>query len=254
MHMPRDTISPAQAPRFFAEAQNWEADRLSRIEGSEKRAWFVAGCSCLVTAIAVAAVVALMPLKRVVPYVYAIDRQTGELTLMDAANQRQITGNQDLLDKHFANAYVIARDSYDWKLLQSDYNDTVAFSSAQVARAYAARFDGPHSVTKAWGQSVERRVTVTSIQLAPDAISKKAVVRYTVLQRDVQANTLAPLEHYIATIAYEYHPNRTGKEQDLIRNPLGFTVTAFRADPEIGGVPGALAGSEAPAQGTGAQP
>ncbi len=242
--MPRDTVTQGQLPAFFADAQTWEADKMSRIENSEKRAWYVAGCSCLVTAVAMAAIVAMMPLKHVVPYVYAIDRQTGQLTVMDAANQRQIAGSQDLLDKHFANAYVVARDSYDWKLLQSDYNDTVAFSAPQVARIYAARFDGPRAVNKVWGPNVERDVIVTSIQLAPDSISKKAVIRYTVQQRDLQSNTLQPLEHYIATLSYEYHPNRTGKEQDLIRNPLGFTVTGWRADPEIGGVPSIAAGTE----------
>ena len=251
--MAKNTVTPAQLPAFFGEAQGWEADRLLRIENSEKRAWFVARCGLLVTGISVIAIVAMLPLKTVVPYLYGIDRQTGEVTLLDAANQRQIVGNQDLLDKHFANAYVIARDSYDWKLLQSDYNDTVAFSSPAVARDYAARFDGAKAVNKVWGPNTERRVTVTSIQLAPDSISRKAVVRYTVQQRNLQTNVLEPLEHYIATIAYEYHPNRTGKEQDLIRNPLGFTVTGFRADPEIGGIPGLVPGSEGQAQALDAQ-
>lgn len=242
--MPLDSVSPGQAPAFFVEAQTWEADRMLRIERSERVAWRIAGSACLVTAIALVALVALLPLKRVVPYVYAIDRQTGELTIMDAAGQRQIEGRQDLLDKHFANAYVVGRESYDWKLLQTDYDDTVAFSAPQVARDYAARFDGAKAVNKVWGANVERRVTVTSIQLSPDAISRKAVLRYTVQQRNLQTNTLEPLEHYIATIAYEYHPERSGREQDLVRNPLGFTVTSFRADPEIGGVPGAIPGSE----------
>lgn len=252
--MPLDTVTPAQVPAFFAEAQNWEADRLSRIERSERRAWQIAGCACLLTAISLVALVSLLPLKRVVPYVYSVDRQTGELTLMDAAGQRQIAGRQDLLDKHFANAYVLARESYDWKLLQTDYNDTIAFSSPQVGRDYAARFDGPRAVNTVWGANTERTVTVTSIQLVPDAIGKKAVVRYTVQQRNLQTNALEPLEHYIATIAYEYHPDRSGKEQDLIRNPLGYTVTSFRADPEIGGIPGAVPGSEGQAQQAGAQP
>ena len=251
--MAKDTVTPAQLPGFFGEAQGWEADRMSRIEKSESRAWWVARCSLLVTAISVIAIVAMLPLKTVVPYLYGIDKQTGEVTLLDAANQRQIAGNQDLLDKHFANGYVISRDSYDWKLLQTDYNDTVAFSSPAVARDYAARFDGPKAVNKVWGPNVERHVTVTSIQLQPDSIGKKAVVRYTVQERNTQSNTLQPTEHYIATIAYEYHPNRTGKEQDLIRNPLGFTVTAFRADPEIGGVAGLTPGSEGQAQAPGAQ-
>ncbi len=251
--MPLDSVTPAQLPGFLTEAQSWEADRMSRIERSERRAWQIAGCACFLTAISLVALVSILPLKRVVPYVYSVDRQTGELTIMDAANQRQVAGRQDLVDKHFANAYVLGRESYDWKLLQTDYNDTIAFSAPLVARDYAARFDGPHAVNKVWGPNTERTVTVTSIQLAPDAISKKAVVRYTVQQRNLQTNALEPLEHYIATLAYEYHPDRTGKEQDLVRNPLGFTVTSFRADPEIGGVPGALPGSEGQAAQSGAQ-
>lgn len=252
--MAKDVVPPAKAPAFFAEAQGWEADRMRRIESSEKTAWRIAVCACLSTAICLVALVSLLPLKRVVPYVYSVDRQTGELTLMDAASQKQVIGNQDLLDKHFATAYVTARDSYDWKLLQTDYNDTVAFSAPQIARDYAARFDGARAVNKVWGQNVERNVTVTSIQLTPDAISRKAVVRYTVQQRNLQTNSLEPLEHYIATLSYEYHPQRTGKEQDLIRNPLGFTVTAWRADPEIGGVPAVVPGSEAQVVGAGGQP
>ncbi|MFP1132629.1 virB8 family protein [Asticcacaulis sp. W401b] len=240
----RDTVSPANATAYFKEAQNWEADRQSRIEKSEKRAWAVAIGSCLLTAVAVGAIIVMLPLKKVVPYVYSVDRQTGQLTIMDAANQRQIASNQDLLDKHFANAYVVSRESYHWRLLQSDFNNTVAFSGPRVAQDYAARFNGAQAVNKVWGPNVEREVTITSIQLAPDQIGKKAVVRYNVQQRDVQTQSLQPLEHYIATLTYEYHPERTGKEQDLIKNPLGFTVTAFRADPEIGGVPGILPGSE----------
>jgi len=231
-------------PNLFVAASSWEVDRAAMLERSERRAWRVAMGASFVTVVALAAIVTLLPLKRVVPYVYAVDRQTGQMTLMDAAGQRAVVSNQDLLDKHFANAYVLARESYDWRILQTDFDDTVAFSSPQVGRDYVARFDGPRAITKVWGPNTERRVTVTSIQLAPDAVSKKVVVRYTVEQRDLQTNTSQPLEHYIATLAYEYHPERSGKEQDLIRNPLGYTVTMFRADPEIGGVPGVAPGAE----------
>ncbi|HTN41992.1 MAG TPA: type IV secretion system protein, partial [Asticcacaulis sp.] len=212
---------------FFRAARHWEADRISQIVRSEKRAWWVALGACGLSVLSLCGLFVLLPLKRVVPYVYSIDRQTGALTLMDAANQRQIASNQDLLDKHFANAYVIARESYDWKLLQSDFNTTVGFSAPPVAQDYARRFTGAQAVDKVWGAQTERRVTVNSIQLAPDSIGTKAVVRYSVQQRDIQSQILKPEEHYVATLAYEYHPNRTGKEQDLIANPLGYTVTMF---------------------------
>ena len=239
------TVPAREAGSYFGKALDWEADRMARIERSEKRAWLIVFIMCLLAAILVVALVSLLPLKRVVPYVYAIDKQTGELTIMDAAGQRQTAANQDLLDKHWASAYIIARESYDWKLLQADFNSTVAFSAPRIAQAYAARFQGAQAINKVWGPNIERDVSVTSIQLAPDSIGKKAVVRYTVQQKDLQSGALQPLEHYIATIAYEYHPERSGKEQDLIRNPLGYTVTAFRADPEIGGVPAIAPGSEA---------
>ncbi|WP_140987172.1 virB8 family protein [Asticcacaulis tiandongensis] len=242
--MLKRTVQPEQAQAFFGAGLDWESDRLARIERSEKRAWLITFVLCLITAILVVAIVSLLPLKRVVPYVYSIDKQTGQLTLMDAAGQRQITASQDVLDKHFTNAYVLAHESYDWKLLQTDFDNTVAFSAPRVAQAYAARFSGENAVNKVWGPTIERKVTITSIQLAPDAVSQKAVVRYRVQQRDLQTNNLATPESYIATLTYEYHPQRTGKEQDLIKNPLGFTVTAFRADPEIGGVPVNLPGTE----------
>lgn len=242
--MTKSTVNAKQTDAYFGAAMDWEADRMARVERSERRAWTVAIGSCLLTAISLVALVTILPLKRVVPYVYSVDRATGELTIMDAANERQTITNQALLDKHFANSYVLAREAYDWKLLQNDYDNTMAFSSPQVGAEYAQRFNGSKPITKVWGPNTEREVTVTSIQLAPDTVGKKAVIRYTVQQKDLQTNTLAPVEHYIATVAYEYHPQRTGREQDLIRNPLGYTVTSFRADPEIGGVPGVVPGSE----------
>lgn len=230
-------VIATQARDYFGAALDWEADRQGRIERSERRAWLIVFVLSALLALMVLSLVSLLPLKRVVPYVYAIDRQTGGLTILDAANQRQITGNQELLDKHFINAYILGRESYDWKLLQADFDQTVAFSSPAAQRDYTARFTGAQALNKVWGPRIERRVSITSIQLAPDAVNKKAVVRYAVQQRDLQTEGLAPTEHYIATLVYEYHPDRTGREQDLIRNPLGFTVTRFRADSEIGGVP-----------------
>ncbi len=41
--------------------------------------------------------------------------------------------------------------------------------------------------------------------------------------------------HFVATIAYRFESSRTGREKDLIENPLGFKVIAYRTDAEMGG-------------------
>ena len=38
---------------------------------------------------------------------------------------------------------------------------------------------------------------------------------------------------YVSTISYRWVPNRTGKEVELLRNPLGFEVVAYRVDEEF---------------------
>src|SRR3546814_5331347 len=62
---------------YFAEAESWDRDRFLAAVRSRRVAWIVAIVAIVFAAICAAAVLALSPLKTVVPYVVTVDRSTG---------------------------------------------------------------------------------------------------------------------------------------------------------------------------------
>src|SRR5687768_2927679 len=63
--------------RYFQDAASWDADRAAMTARSVRLAWRIAIGACALTAIAIAALLALMPLKRVEPFVIRVDNATG---------------------------------------------------------------------------------------------------------------------------------------------------------------------------------
>jgi len=62
---------------YFAEAASWDADRVAASERSVRTAWRVAVGACVLAVAAIFALVLLMPLKRVDPFVIRVDNATG---------------------------------------------------------------------------------------------------------------------------------------------------------------------------------
>ena len=218
---------------IFGEGASWEADTIARRDKSERRAWTVAFVSLALAAAAVIGIAVLGPMHRVVPYVFAVDKSTGDVRLISAADDRVVTGYQDLTDKHFVDRYVVARESYYYPLLQYDYDTVLGMSADDVGRAYAAIYSGADPRDKKLGSRTEIKTEILSIQLAKDAIGNKAVIRFRKIGRRVQSDTPDPPAYFVATLSYVYKPSMTGSEQQLIQNPLGFKVTSYRVDPEI---------------------
>src|ERR1035438_5869710 len=134
MNTDKSKVNPDEEKGFFKSGNDWEADRQSRIEKSERRAWYVSSAAVTVAIAAVIGIITLAPFKRVVPYVFAIDKATGNVELVNAADDRTIEGYQELLDKHWAQRYTIARESYSYQLLQNDYDTVLALSVDGVGR------------------------------------------------------------------------------------------------------------------------
>ena len=226
-------VKPEQAKDFYTKGRDWEADRQARLEKSEKRAWMVAGIALTAAFCAIAGMALMAPFKQTVPYVFAIDKTSGNVEFVSAADNRSVMGYQELLDKHWATKYVTARESYFYKLLQTDYDNVLAMSGEDVARQYAKQFEGVDAIDKKLGANIEIKTKIISVTLAHDAIGSKAVVRFEKTMRRGQAEISEPPQYFVATFAYEYKPSMFGQEKDLIQNPLGYRVTSYRVDAEI---------------------
>lgn len=233
-----DTAEPLPEPPageldYFADALGWEADREARREKSERRAWRVAGAASFLAVIALVGIATLAPYRRNVPYLFAMEKATGNVEFVGAIDDRRITGYQELLDKHWAQRYIVARESYNYKLLQSDYDTVLGMSNELVARDFARLYEGAYARDAKYGASVEMRVMILSVQLSPNGTGNQAVIRFAKSTRRIEAESNEAPQYFVATIAYEYKPTMAGKEKDLIANPLGYRVTSYRVDSEI---------------------
>src|SRR4051794_5011813 len=69
---------------YLQEAGSWDLDRRLALISSARRAWWVAGIACGTAVLAVSAVLALTPLKQVVPFVVRVDNTTGVVDVVPA--------------------------------------------------------------------------------------------------------------------------------------------------------------------------
>ena len=125
------------------------------------------------------------------------------------------------------------RESYHYKLLQADYDTVLGLSDAPVGRDFARLYEGAEARDTKLGPNMEIAVSVLSVQLSTSSVGSQAVVRFTKTSRRADADSSEPPQYFVATIAYQYRPTMSGKEKDLLANPLGYQVTSYRVDPEL---------------------
>ena len=227
------TVISDAAGKYFAEARGWEADHEAHRAKSERRAWMVASVACTLAVVAVIGLAMLAPFRRNIPYLFALDKVTGNVEFVGALDDRRVLGYQELLDKHWAQVYIDARESYHYRLLQADYDTVLGLSSESIGRDFAKLYDGPNARDARYGANVELKVAVLSIQLSNNAVGQQAVVRFSKTARRIDSDANEPTQFYVATFAYEYSPTMFGKEKELIANPLGYKVTSYRVDAEL---------------------
>jgi type IV secretion system protein VirB8 len=78
-----------QLEEYYREAESWSEDRLEATQRSLRLAWIAAGVAALIAVVEAFTLVALIPLKREVPYILTVDRQTGYNPADQSARQRR---------------------------------------------------------------------------------------------------------------------------------------------------------------------
>lgn len=209
---------------------SWENEIVLALRRSERRGWRVAGAEGVVIALLVISIIVMLPLRTVVPYVAVIDKLTGEATIAQTF-QDFVVGEKELNDKHWIKEFVIARERYDYKLLQHDYDKVKRLAGDQPWHVYSKLFDGKNSLEERYGDKVQILPNILSITLGDGGV---ATVRYELLQRDFRAATESVPVRRVATLRYMYEPKYSIKESEAINNPLGFIVPAYQTDAEFG--------------------
>lgn len=220
-------------------AANFEITVADLARRSEKRAWWVAGLSLLLT-LAMAGILAYMvPLKKEVPYLVMVDPYAGIARLARVSGD---DGFQSVIAKEAINraniaSYVLARESYDSGLVnERDYRTVYTMSEPDVWSAYNASRDArnPDSPGALYGARTAIRVKITSVTplgAKPGKPPTGATVRYQRQLYDKSNGATRTLDSRIATMEFTYRPElKMDREDDNMVNPLRFRVTNYRSD------------------------
>lgn len=218
---------------YFAEAVAWDADRVAMKERSVRVAWRVAAISCLCTVLAIVALLVLMPLKRVDPYLIRVDSSTGLVDVVPVFSGD--TPLPETVTRYFLDHYVTTCERFNFATAESDYEECGAFHNPQRNQAWYASWakTNPNSPLNIYkdGTTVRAQVTSVSFFTRADGVGDLAQVRYVKAKR--QSGTAEEERtHWIATLRFAYA--KPALEAATRRwNPLGFKVLDFRPEPEV---------------------
>jgi len=218
---------------YFREADAWDADRSAQFRRSARTAWWAAaaGWTCAVSS--AAALVILMPLKRVEPFVVRVDNSTGIVDVVPVYAGPATA--QETVTRYFLTHYLTVCERFNFATAESDYEECGAFHSAQRNQAWyaawtAANPASPLNVHKD-GSTVTVQVESVSFFTRASGLSDLAQVRYLKASRQPGGSD-ERFTHWIANIQYAYA--EPAKDPKIRRwNPLGFKIVDFRSEPEV---------------------
>lgn len=217
---------------YWAEAAGWDDDRIASTQRREKLAWRVATASSCLTVLSAVALILLLPLKTVQPYVIRVDSSTGVVDVVP-----QFAGSQDFpetVTRYFLSRYVRTCERYVYASAYNDYAECGAFNSPELNQEHYRRWvpSNAESPFNVYGQNTVLRTQIVSITFLEGAPNRSvAQVRYLVGTRKASGSN-ERITHHIATITYRYAtPSRDVKVRQW--NPLGLRIEDFRRELEV---------------------
>ena len=170
----------------------------------------------------------LAPLKTVVPHVGRVDPASGAVEVLTGLGDRHDETYEEAVTKSFLAAYVRAREGWLPPAAEANFRQVSIMSTPAEQQRWADAFrpTSPTSPQVVYGPTGQVDVEVRAIQLP------RAPCRQRPLPPASNAAASAVTEgDWIATVAFHY-TRAPMAEADRLKNPLGFQVDSYRADPE----------------------
>lgn len=214
---------------YYRRAASWADDQLEGLRASRRLAWIIAGAAFGIAALEAVALVALAPLKTVVPYTLLVDRNTGYVQVAKGTRPDAISADEALVQSLLAQ-YVIAREGFDIAGIQGHYRKVALWSADAARRDYLAGIAevNPESPLRRLPRATIVAVTVKSVSAM---VGNAALVRFDT-QRIDEGQAGGVHASFVAVIRYRFVGAPMAIEDRLI-NPLGFQIISYRRDQEV---------------------
>ncbi len=237
--------SDAHLAEYLIEATSWDADRRTQENRSRRTAWVIASVAVFTASIAITAILLMLPLKRVEPYVIRVDNSTG---IVDVVPIYAGTGSApEVLTRYLLTHYIGTCERFNLGTAEEDYNECGAFHSPQRNQQWAALWasGNPESPLNKFKDGTTVHVNVQSVSFFERASGGTDVAQVRFIKA-TRAGGTGPeaLTHWIATVHYAYGKSPTDLKTRQW-NPLGFRILDIQTEPELIESPasGVLAGS-----------
>jgi type IV secretion system protein VirB8 len=223
----------AELKGYFAEAASWDADTRAQGRRVVRLALGVAAAGWVAALALTGALMLLMPLKRVEPFVVRIDNSTGIVDVVPVYAGK--AGLPEAITRFLLTHYVTVCERFNYATAESDYEECGAFHTALRNQAWYALWNpnNPASPLNAYkdGTTVRAQVTSLSFFKRANGVSDLAQVRYVKAKRAAGGATDS-VTHWIATLQYAYTDPSTDPKLRAW-NPLGFKIVDFKPEPEV---------------------
>lgn len=213
---------------YFAEARSWDVDRLASARRSLRLAWSVAAGCAVLAVVAVGAVAALAPLKTVEPFVVRVNDTTGAVEVMTGLKGGQDLTYEEAVSKYFLATYVRARETWLPAAAEANFRQVSIMSTPLEQQRWADYFQpsNPSSPQLALGAQGQVEVEIRAISFVSEGVAQVRFRKFT------RGGAQQAQGDWIATVGFGY-AKAPMAEADRLRNPLGFQVATYRADPEV---------------------
>jgi len=213
---------------YYEDAASWNSDRLKALHAARRVAWIVASVAGAIALLEAGALILLTPLKTVEPYTLLVDKTTGYVQPLKPLDPGTATPDAALTQSYLVQ-YVIARESFDFATVRTNYRRVALFSAGIARSGYLAAMQPTSAqnplVIYPRGTTVETRVKSVS-PIGPDA----ALVRFDTVKIDSNGGA-EPARAWVALVRYRYS-RASMTLDDRFVNPLGFQIFEYRRDPE----------------------
>jgi type IV secretion system protein VirB8 len=223
----------AELAPYFAEAASWDADRAARDRRSARLAWIIAGAGWIAAVLSSVAILILMPLKRVDPFVVRVDNTSGIVDVVPVYAGKADLG--EVVARYLLTHYVTTCERFNFATAESDYEECGAFHTPLRNQAWYAAWNpinpaSPLNVNRD-GSTIRAQVKSVSFFKRSSGATDLAQVRYLKARR-TGGGAHEDVTHWIVTIQYAFvDPSNDPKMRRW--NPLGFKVVDFRPEPEV---------------------
>lgn len=225
----------SETENIIASSRTFESVLLEKDEREKKLAWRIAAIGFALAAMAITALIILLPLKNTEIELWSVDKQTGRYEYMTRIKEQNIS-SEKALAQALAAHYVRLREGYNYFALQRDYDDVQLFNSDSVNRDYLDGFNSNQAPDVIFNKaeyvvSIDIISNVHATATDPDHLATLRIKR--TIRRIVDNSVKTDV--WNIRLTYRYLPRKQLTDSQREVNPLGFIVTSYQRDKELRG-------------------